>query len=110
MNFKRNYYPKCCGENIPKYRAELYLDINYNKQMTQKQLEFELKKFDKSNREILKKLVPYCKIADFTIKWYACEKCIEPELIKYFTYYPEGWKENIKDNKPYEKVKLLSKL
>ena len=48
-----------------------------------------------------------CTILD-TIGFIACDKCIDPDYISIFAYYPDGWKEhiNIKCYERYEEANI----
>ena len=40
------------------------------------------------------------------MQFIACEKCITPDVIAYFTHIPGGWKEDVAQTHEYESIKL----
>ena len=103
-NFKEEKVT-CCDKEIAFYRCQ-YTDeklrsIHYHTHCDN----VKLNSFEEPIKSIIIKLKPYWHASiNNTIKWIACNKCKDKVVIKYFTYFPNGWKENIKYEHHYENL------
>lgn len=102
---KEAEYIFCCKNNKAKYRCQ-YINHKIKKyDNTIKEKDLEL--LEPNIKSDLLKLIDYWHTStNGLITWIACDCCIDNNLKKYFSYYPFGWKENIKHHYDYEEINI----
>jgi hypothetical protein len=97
-----------CSNNATyrcQYSRPIHQDFFYHMSVTQERLEQDFD--DPDLIKVLLRLRPYWHSSGSNeVQWVACEKCIRPDVEKYFTKVPKGWSKRIKDHINYEPIKM----
>lgn len=102
-------YVLCCDKGLAKYRCQIKIDdMSFFTSGTKD--EDIIQKFNGIGNTLIK-LKPFwksteCNYDHDTVKFIACEKCIQDEFKDLFIYHQDGWTENIKCHYDYEERDL----